>query len=1204
MTGFECFRHNDMEPVKQGMNHLPEDKLVRDYLLGKVSDETEMKLLEEKLFFDDDFADRLSMAEENLMEEFLDGVLTDDEVRSFNRNFLAAAERKDRFRLISDLRTYVEKNAPLPEAQAENDRAARGWSFRSLFPDLSYTVITLVLFGFGFGMWYFAFNRSNIDQGLAQLHSAYREQRSTESRITGFDYAPLIVTRGRSESNAEMRERAKHFLMLAATEKESPSSLNALGKYYLAEKDFERAIPPLERAAALSPENAQFHSDLGAGLLEKGRAALLEAEPAAAFGFLDRSLQHIETAIDLDPNLLEPRFNRAILFQLLNLPDRSRKAWEEYLSLDGSSRWSEEARQHLNALEPQQNKDRSADDLENEFLAAFKAREEGKAWGLLSANRELISQKYLPQRLAMSFLESSGSGRRDRLEALKYAGALESGRIGDFFARDIAQFYAGLHERDLPQLLQAQSDMRLGYEHCLASQFALALEAFSDARDGFARSGDPWETKLSEYFVAYCLINNGRAADGLVKLTEVLKFAQENKYKWLEATALYWRAGSLRSLTEYENSKRAFTAALEIARQIGDRYAIQRNLLELANFNSFVGQHRTALEYVKKALDEANEPESSRRQRYRTVSDATQILIYAKLPHLAAPFALQAVAVADRLDNHMFSVIARNNAGRALAANGDLVSARTLFNEAKAKAENIGDPVSHDKMVAYTLLQLGSVEERAGDFEAAATSSETAAGLYQTLEMPFNLYAAQKAKLSAYASLERNSELAEEIPATIRLFEAYRQKITSGSERTSFLDADHNIYDIAIEHSFNAGRPEDAYNYAERSVSRSLLDWLHKGSNGDIDGTAKLDDDTHPLALADVRRRMPEGIQIVQYTVLKRRLLIWVITKSKFEVASVTAESDYLRSKVDEFRKGIISGSYRDDESTHVLARELYDLLIGPIADDLDPSMRLCLVPGKFLFLLPFPTLLSPESELLLARFELSYAPSSNAFLASTERAQHFATGKPETLLAVGSPAFARDEFVGLPYLPDAEAEVREIARLYRTRAYYGAAATKQAFVNSVRDADVIHFAGHYVPVDGDPMSSYLLFAAAGADPDNGIFKNSELATVKLPRTRLIVLSACQSSVESFNNGEGLVGLSHTFLSAGVPLVVGSQWSVETKATAALMERFHFLRRVQHLSSAAALRQAQLEMAKQPDGAYRNPFFWAGFAVFGGYASF
>jgi CHAT domain-containing protein len=169
-----------------------------------------------------------------------------------------------------------------------------------------------------------------------------------------------------------------------------------------------------------------------------------------------------------------------------------------------------------------------------------------------------------------------------------------------------------------------------------------------------------------------------------------------------------------------------------------------------------------------------------------------------------------------------------------------------------------------------------------------------------------------------------------------------------------------------------------------------------------------------------------------------------------------------------------------------------------------------------------------------------------------------------------------------------------------------GAEATKSNVQTALQNAEIINFAGHYLVKPGEPLASGLLLTKTETpdNPETGVLTNAELIGQKMPRVKLVVLSACQTGVEQYYNGEGLVGLSRTFLAAGSPLVVASQWRVDSKATAALIKRFHFLRKRDNLPTPRALRQAQLEMLEAPDGVYRQPHFWAAFAAYGGYSKF
>lgn len=1197
------------------MNEMPEKQnTVRKYLLGQLDDETEMRRLEEKILLDEGFAEQLAIAEDDLIDDYLDGTLTGREREQFIQFFLSSPQIKEKLRLIQNLRKYAAKHASTQTIrQFSKEKTVFRFDWRKSFSPVSlkFAAIVLLLAGFGFGIWRVAFYQTNVDRGLAQLRLAYRGQRPSESRTTAnFDYAPLSETRGNATAGSDERARRHAELLLseATADSRDAGAHHALGLLFLADRKFDRALDEFNLALKIAPDNARPHSDLGAALLEAGKKAKREENGAKSFELLNRSLTHLEKAIALDPKLPEPRFNRALCLQYLPSPEQAKQAWREYLELDADSQWAGEARGNLQNLESQESKERSADELERDFLVAFGQKNNDEAWRLLSRNRELIREKYLPQRLAMSFLKASGDEKQRLLEALQYSGELEMTRNGDSFAGEIARFYATLPDAKIEPLKQAQNSMRNGYKLALNFDFETALGEFTSARDLFVQAGDVWEAKSSEYFIGYCLINTDRADEGVARLNQVVKFSQKRNYKWLEVTSLYWIAGGLSSLKQQTQSKKISEKALTLAEEIKDSYAIQRNLLELARHSSFVGQTQPALDYLRRVLEKSNDQETSLRQKYRNYADALQILTASKLYSAAKPIAVEAVFLADRLADRMFETRSRNNAAAACVHTGDFAQARVWLNRGRERAEMIDDESSRKRMIAYYFLESGYLERRAGDFEKSRQFYDEAVGLYETMQMPAKLYEAQKGRLQTYLALGQNAELEEQIFVTRKLTDDYREKILEEQERTSFFDTEESVYDIAVDYKFGSGEYEQAYNYAEASSSRSLLDWLQKGAkiSGDKEKVKIwLEESASPLMLSEIRERMPGNVQILQYSVLDDKVLIWLVSKEKFVVVASAIRSAELSEKVENYLELLKRKDDNAQSDARQLARELYGLLINPILGQLNPAQEICLIPSKVLFSLPFAAIVSPSEKPLLVEFNIFYAPSANVFLHCTENARQKDNPINESLLSIGNPAFDRQNFDDLPDLPTAENEAREIAALYdEPKTFFGPDATKNALKNSIKDAHIIHFAGHYVVVPEAPLSSYLLLGKSGKNAEDGILTNSELVDKKLPRSKLVVLSACQTGVEQYYNGEGLIGLSRTFLAAGAPLVVASAWSVDTESTAELMKRFHYFRRREKMNTVAALRAAQLEMLNHPNGRFREPYYWAAFAAFGGYAAF
>jgi CHAT domain-containing protein len=97
----------------------------------------------------------------------------------------------------------------------------------------------------------------------------------------------------------------------------------------------------------------------------------------------------------------------------------------------------------------------------------------------------------------------------------------------------------------------------------------------------------------------------------------------------------------------------------------------------------------------------------------------------------------------------------------------------------------------------------------------------------------------------------------------------------------------------------------------------------------------------------------------------------------------------------------------------------------------------------------------------------------------------------------------------------------------------------------------------------------------------------------------LTVLSACETALGKDVKGEGLVGLTHSFLSAGSKSVVASLWKVDDRATAVFMAKFYEAMLQEGMAPADSLREAKLRMMH--DKQWSAPYYWAGFVLQGEY---
>ena len=144
----------------------------------------------------------------------------------------------------------------------------------------------------------------------------------------------------------------------------------------------------------------------------------------------------------------------------------------------------------------------------------------------------------------------------------------------------------------------------------------------------------------------------------------------------------------------------------------------------------------------------------------------------------------------------------------------------------------------------------------------------------------------------------------------------------------------------------------------------------------------------------------------------------------------------------------------------------------------------------------------------------------------------------------------------------------------------------------------IIHFATHGLLNSEHPELSGVLLSMVDENgrPQDGFLQLNEIYNLNL-QAELVVLSACQTGLGKDVKGEGLVGLTRGFMYAGATRVVASLWKVDDAATAQLMSYFYQEIFTNQKKPAAALRAAQLKMAKHR--AWESPYYWAGFIIQG-----
>jgi len=266
-------------------------------------------------------------------------------------------------------------------------------------------------------------------------------------------------------------------------------------------------------------------------------------------------------------------------------------------------------------------------------------------------------------------------------------------------------------------------------------------------------------------------------------------------------------------------------------------------------------------------------------------------------------------------------------------------------------------------------------------------------------------------------------------------------------------------------------------------------------------------------------------------------------------------------------------------------ARYLYDLLIGPAANDIRNKATLIIIPHQRLNNVPFEALYSPEGEYLLQRHNVVYQ-----FAATFLQERNTPSLRTENTLSVAP--FTEQLSTFLPGLAQLPSSAQEVEGLPGTR-LLGQEASKSRFLELSHQASMIHLATHAVAESETPSRSYIAFYPyTSSDSSYKLFAH-ELYNVNLTRTELAFLSACETSSGKLINSEGIMSLSRAFAYAGCNNLITSLWQAEDHSTSYISRRFY-----QHLEKGhtfdQALRQAKLDLLDNPDFAqFHAPPFWS-----------
>ncbi len=197
------------------------------------------------------------------------------------------------------------------------------------------------------GIWvqrtYFALPATN-----RMLARAYTEQRSILLRFPGAEYGPIRQSRGSQSSRydqpLDLLDARVQIARNLARNPSNPGWLQAKARADILEGNYQSAIDALQQAVLARPTDTSLESDLATAHFQRA-----EANRPGSLDY-ERAADLLAICLRGNPRNSVALFNRAVVLEHLGDYRQAMSTWDEYLKVDTTSAWSNEARQHRGDL--------------------------------------------------------------------------------------------------------------------------------------------------------------------------------------------------------------------------------------------------------------------------------------------------------------------------------------------------------------------------------------------------------------------------------------------------------------------------------------------------------------------------------------------------------------------------------------------------------------------------------------------------------------------------------------------------------------------------------------------------------------------------------------------------------------------------------------------------------------------------------------
>jgi CHAT domain-containing protein/cytochrome c-type biogenesis protein CcmH/NrfG len=1029
--------------------------------------------------------------------------------------------------------------------------------------------------------------RGNSVQSL--LEQAYAEQRPFELRISGASYGPLQVTRGAGGSQfSRPTQLLKAEAMIATELPNNPNDSawqSAKGTADLLERNYDKAIESLKNALIASPESIPIQINLATAYSQRGEEQNQPWDQAAA-------VEVLKSVLKQQPHDPVALFNLAIVVERQGLYHAAVDAWTDYLKVDSTSPWADEARKALERDKQQIGNQSSREPLIDPPALATALRQTQND---LKTRVDQRFEEYLSlatsQWISRAVSPTLSQSQRDPyLAALSFVAQLARTQHNDAWLSDLLRQSHGASVSTAAQdLSKAVEANELG-DHAKA-----ALEA-RRAAHGFLVSGSragSLRAQLEEVYSAR-LSHDAATCAGLAK--PLIGELRRRHYAWAHVQATLELQECLSMLGQMGQARLLSDTTMTAAQS--SRYPILylRALLFTGDVDASVGDLNSAWRLTNNGL----------------------LLSWSKaIPAMRTySFEMQLDMLADKASQRQFESVVLAEAVKTIEPDHDILlraMAHERFAEAASAAGDYGTAEEQFRitMAAFSAAPKTPVtanhwlETKVGIAKVEGDQRNYRASIRDLMLISQDIVTVSNRflVLDYYRTLGRSQlELGEivgasrSMAAALHLTESALETLSSDKDRSEWNHTSDGIYRDAVELRLRQHDEIGALELWEWYKGASIRAHVKNGAPPAAARPALLtiafNDQAipQPHHVRDVLQSLTDKT-VVSFAFFHSGLAIWVYDNRGVRFHWVEDESGDLLLRATRFAQ-LCADPASDRQMLSDLSRKLYDTLLGRFADLLSPARVLILEPDGPLWAVPMQALMNPDGKYLADLVRTSEFPG--LYYAAILPAAHLFRGD-ERAVIVASAAEGRVGSAALPQLPNVPAEAKNVASKFHASTIFREDVTMSTLENQLSKAQVFHFAGHALTTqDGDAL---IISAPPDQRQPGFILTGANLSQLPLKSIRLAVLSACSTGSGIEKNGPLDPGsLAGAFLRGGVPEVVASDWVVDSVVTQEFMDAFYQTLLTEH-DTPESVRAASNRIRAR--SATSHPYYWAAFTTFG-----